>query len=122
MPAVSAEPRTVMTACAAMGSRFEFILASTRAGDEPRLRAAAEAAAEEVLHWHGRLSWFDPGSFVSHINTHAHAAPVVCDSEFFRLLSLCRDLWQASGGAFDPTIAALMRAAGFRGHDRDDAA
>lgn len=104
----------VTLATPAMGTRFELVLAAADRSAEPRLRAAGEAALDEIRHWHDRLSWFDAGSFISHINTHAASRAVECDPEFFELLRLCREVWAASEGAFDPTIAALMRAAGFR--------
>jgi thiamine biosynthesis lipoprotein len=97
-----------------MGTRFEFVLP----GGE-RERAAGEAAVQEVRHWHTRLSWFDHGSFLSHVNRRAAEGPVACDPEFFALLTLCRKVWSASNGAFDPTVAALMKASGFRGSPRD---
>ncbi len=99
-----------------MATRFELVLA----GDDPvRLRAAGEAALDEIRYWHDRLSFFEPASFVSHINARACAQPVVCDPDFFSLLALCQAVWTASGGAFDPAIAGLMRAAGFRDAPRD---
>lgn len=119
IPMVPGECRTVLLACQAMGTRFEFALWGS---DEVRLRAAGEAAVEEILHWHRRLSWFDRGSFVSHVNRHAGAGAVACDREFFCLPLLCRAVWGDSGGAFDPTVAALLRASGFRGTPRDGAA
>lgn len=101
----------------AMGTRFELVLAGD---DGPRVRAAGEGALEEIRHWHDRLSWFDAGSFVSYVNARAWPGPVTCDPEFFALLELCREVWASSGGAFDPTIAGLMRASGFRDLARDE--
>lgn len=109
----------LLLACDAMATRFELVLL----GDDPvRLRAAGEEALDEIRLWHNRLSFFDPASFISHINAHAHARPVPCDPEVFALLALCRDIWSASRAAFDPTVAALMRASGFRDRPRDPAA
>lgn len=112
-------PELIRLAMAAMGTRFELVLAG---GAAPRLRALGEEALEEIRHWHDRLSWFDPGSFVSHLNAEAGRRAVECDGEIFELLVLCREVWRASGGAFDPTVAGLMRAGGFRDLARDEAA
>lgn len=112
-------PQPVALAVNAMGTRFELVLIGA---DEGRLRAAGEAAIEEIRHWHERLSWFDAGSFVSHINARAAAGPVTCDPDIFSLLELCAEVWRASDGTFDPTVAALMRASGFRDVPRDDEA
>jgi FAD:protein FMN transferase len=112
-------------ACEAMGARFEVALfgGGSGGGDDPaRLRAAGEAAVAEINHWHERLSFFEASSFISYINERAANHPVPCDGDMFRLLLLCRDVWRDSQGAFDPTVAALMRAAGFREMARDPAA
>ncbi len=100
-----------MLACEAMGTRFEVVLVGS---DAARLRAAGEEVLAEIRLWHERLSWFDKGSFVTRVNTVASHRAVHCDGEFFELLCLCRDVWRQSGGAFDPTVAGLMRAGGFR--------
>jgi thiamine biosynthesis lipoprotein len=95
----------------AMGTRFEAILC----GDLPGagLRAAGEAAIEEIEHWHNRLSAFQPDSLLSHINRHAFNRAVRVDPEVVELLALARRVFEQSGGAFDPAIAPAMRGLGF---------
>lgn len=95
----------------AMGTRFEAILC----GDLPGagLRAAGEAAIEEIEHWHNRLSAFQPDSLLSHINRHAFGRAVRVDPEVVELLALARRVFEQSGGAFDPAIAPAMRGLGF---------
>lgn len=103
----------------AMATRFELVLPLDDPADEAHarhLRAAGENALDEIALWHDRLSFFDPGSFISHLNANAAHRDIPCDAEIFELLTLCRQVWAASRGAFDPTIAALMRASGFRDH------
>lgn len=99
----------------AMGTRFEAIVLDP---DERRANAAGEEALREIEHWHARLSLFDRSSFLSFINANAHARPVALDADLDDLLALCSDVWERSGGAFDPTIAPEMRRAGL--HDRPD--
>ena len=73
----------VRLAAHAMGTRFEIVLD----GDDPhRLRPIGEAALHEIEDWHDRLSRFDPGSFVSHINARAAREPVALDDDLFDLL------------------------------------
>ncbi|MHC5024722.1 MAG: FAD:protein FMN transferase, partial [Planctomycetota bacterium] len=96
----------------AMGTRFEVVLGGPR---PERLRPAGEAAIAEIEEWHDRLSLFDPGSFVSHVNTHAAHRPVPLDDEMLELLLECEAIRRASDGAFDIAVAPLMRAWGF--HD-----
>jgi len=98
----------------AMGTRFEIVLDGD---DEARLRAVGEAALEEIEHWNDRLNVFDPGSFVCHLNARAGEGPVALDDDQFDLLADCLRIHHASGGAFDVTVAPLMRAWGFRGGD-----
>lgn len=106
-------------ACTAMGTRFEIALWGD---DQAGLRTRGEAAIEEIQRWHAQLSWFDPASFLSHVNARAHAEPVTCEPEFFALLALCQSVFRNSGGAFDPSIAPLMRAGGFRSEPRCEVA
>lgn len=103
--------QTVALACQAMGTRFELVLT----GDDARsLRAAGEAALEEVTRWHNLLSAFDPASVVSRLNREAAERPVSVPTEVAELLRWCADMSQATAGAFNPAVGHLMRQAGFR--------
>jgi thiamine biosynthesis lipoprotein len=85
----------------AMGTRFEIVLA----GDDPhRLRPVGEAALAEIDQWHDRLSRFDPGSFVAHVNARAAREPVPLDEDLYDLLAECVTAHGATGGAFDVTV------------------
>ena len=98
-----------------MGTRFELVLDG---GDEPRLRAAGEEALFEIEDADRRLSLFRRDSLLSHLARSAAARPsqwVRLDADTYALLELCRDVHRASAGAFDPTVAPLMRALGL--HD-----
>ena len=70
-------------ATAAMGTRFEIVLAAG-AGD---LMAAGEAAIAEICDCHARLSRFASDSLVSHLARTAPATPVRLDGETFRLFA-----------------------------------
>lgn len=100
----------VRLATSAMGTRFEFVLSGDSEG---HLRAVGEAAIEEVLLWHARLSAFASDSLVSHINRTAYLTPVRVDEDVWNLLNLCERVWRESDGAFDPTVGGSMRLAGF---------
>lgn len=101
----------VVLAAQAMATRFELVLAGLPEAD---LRAAGEEALDEITSLHARLSAFEPGSVVSRLNSNAAAGPMPVAGDVFALLSLCRDIWRASGGVFDPTVGPLMEAWGFR--------
>lgn len=101
-------------ATAAMGTRFEIAL-----GDGPPawsaadLRAAGEVAIDEIDEWHRRLSRFTTDSLASHLNRSAARAPVALDAPTWRLFRDAVDVWAATGGAFDITVAPAMVARGF---------
>jgi len=115
LSSVSAAPVVVNLAVYAMGTRFELALAGER---ESHVRAVGEAALDEIRYLHEKFSYFSGASIVSHINRNAADRAVDLDRETFDVLSLCCDVWDESGGAFDITIAPLMHAYGFRGLSR----
>ena len=101
-------------ATAAMGTRFEIVILPAgeaaiqeRAAGEAAIqeRAAGEAAIQEMEDWHRRLNRFAADSLLSHINRTAASERVRLDRETFELLAAALDVWRASGGAFDITVA-----------------
>jgi thiamine biosynthesis lipoprotein len=96
----------------AMATTFEVVLAGD---DEAGLRAAGEAAMEEVADCDRRLSRFRRDSLVTHLCRVAPSRPVPLDEDTFELLADCAAVHRASEGAFDVTVGALMDAGGF--HD-----
>lgn len=104
--------RIVRLGCEAMATRFEVALAD---GDPVRLRAAGEEALAEVERLDARLSRFRFDSDISRINRDAARAPVKVEPWLFDLLSTAADVNRRTDGAFDITVAPLMRAWGFWG-------
>lgn len=95
----------------AMRTRFELVLSGE---DESALRSAGEAAIEEIERTERRLSLFMKGSLLSLLNREAADRPVEVDRDTFDLFRTALEVHASSNGAFDPTIAPLMRALGFR--------
>ena len=83
-----------------MGTRFELALVVDERGTRDA-EAIGEMALREIEDWHGRLSRFDPGSWLSHVNRTAANAPVKLDDEVFPLFADAVQVWRDSGGAFD---------------------
>ncbi len=107
---------SVRLAVNAMGTRFElFILGQ----DEPQLRAAGEAALEEILTLHRRLSAFERSSELARVNREAGRGWSAISADMIDLLDLCARAHELSAGAFDPTVGPLMEAWGFRGGTPD---
>ncbi|MGP1272076.1 MAG: FAD:protein FMN transferase [Phycisphaerales bacterium] len=90
----------------AMGARFELLLAGL---EERHLRAAGEAAVEEIERAHHRLNRFARGSLVARINTAAPTQAVPVDAELLGLLREAERIRVQSGGAFDCTPASPVK-------------
>jgi thiamine biosynthesis lipoprotein len=93
----------------AMACRFEVTLPPEDAGHLD----AARAALDEVDGVEAALTLFREASEVSQLNRRAAEAPVPVGPSLLALLSLCRELHAATGGAFDPATTALARCWGF---------
>lgn len=112
--------RGVRLALEAMATRFELVLYGD---DLVRLRATGEEALQEIARLDRQLSFYNAASDVSWINARAAAGPVPVAPGVFHLLQRCQALSAATDGAFDITIAPLMRAwrfVGGRGAIPDD--
>ncbi len=108
---MSEEQAAIVTlARVAMATRFEIVLH----GDDPiALRAAGEEALSEIERLDRQLSLYRPTSEISHVNAEAADRPVKVSPPVYRLLEQCRELWRLSDGAFDITVAPLVKAWGF---------
>jgi len=96
----------------AMATRFEIVLY----GDQPvSLRAAGEEALDEIERLEFQLSLFKPASEIARLNAHAGHGPVRVTPAVFGLLQHARRLTEETQGAFDITIAPLVRCWGFMG-------
>jgi thiamine biosynthesis lipoprotein len=94
----------------AMATRFELVLH----GDNPAaLRAAGEEALDEIDRLENQLSLYRPGSEIAQVNARAAHESVGVTPEVFALLQHAQRLHAETGGAFDITIAPLMRCWGF---------
>jgi thiamine biosynthesis lipoprotein len=104
--------QTVTLARHAMATRFELVLHGDSATS---LRAAGEEALDEIDRLENQLSLYRPGSEIAQLNAHAAREPVRVTPTLFALLQHAQRLHAESGGAFDITIAPLVRCWGFMG-------
>ena len=95
-----------------MATRFEIVL---HGSNPSALRAAGEEALEEIDRIESQLSLYRPGSEVARLNAGAHERAMRVTPGLFRLLEHARELTQETSGAFDLTIAPLVRCWGFMG-------
>jgi len=104
----------VTLACHAMATRFEIVLHGENAA---ALRAAGEEALRLVEQLEAQLSLFRASSEIARLNSRAAREPVRVTPGLFALLQQAQKLHEESGGAFDITIAPLVRCWGFMGGD-----
>jgi FAD:protein FMN transferase len=102
----------VAVARSAMATRFEVVLPGQ---DQIRLRAAAEAALDEIETLEAQLSFYQSTSELTRLNNRAASESVQLEPQFFHLLERAQQIHELTAGAFDPTIAPLMRCWGFVG-------
>jgi thiamine biosynthesis lipoprotein len=96
-----------------MGTRFELVLPNHGPALSERSASKGEAALAEIERWDQLLNRFAPDSLVSHINRTAAFRPVRLERDTFALFRTALDVWRASHGAFDITVAPLMARHGF---------
>ena len=104
--------QTVTLARHAMATRFELVL---RGENSVGLQAAGEEALDEIDRLENQLSLYRPGSEIAQLNARAAREPVLVSPEVFSLLQHAQKLSDETGGAFDITIAPLVRCWGFMG-------
>jgi thiamine biosynthesis lipoprotein len=94
----------------AMATRFELVL---HGKDEVALRAAGEEALDEIDRLEGQLSLYRSSSEIAHVNARAAREAVRVTPPVFALLQHAFRLTEETSGAFDITVAPLVRAWGF---------
>ena len=89
-----------------MGSEFKLVLYST---DEPAARRASRAAFDQIAKLDRIMSDYDPESELSRLGRAAGGPPVAVSPELFDILSRARQISERSDGAFDVTVAPVVR-------------
>src|SRR4051812_14442834 len=97
---------TIKAARNAMATRFEVV---AHGESESPVRAGVEEALDEIERLDRALSLYNPSSEIAQINAHAGESPARISPEIFRLLKKARELSDLTGGAFDISIAPLVR-------------
>src|SRR4029079_487470 len=97
----------------AMACRFEITLSGERSAEIP----AAREALDEAERLEALLSVFRDTSEISRINQQAGIGAIAASNDVVALLSRCRQLSDATGGAFDITSTPLSRCWGFLRRD-----
>jgi len=103
----------------AMRTRFEVVIADS--GDAANLRAAGEDALDEITAAELLLSAFQDGAELRQINHLAGHSTVTLSPLMLQFLRRCCALVEATDGAFDPAIGALLDCWRIQADDGDHA-
>jgi len=93
----------------AMATTFEILLPY----GTPRAQALAESAFDTIDRLEQQLTVYCETSEVSRLNRLAPLGPVPVDEHLFDLLALAARITEETGGAYDITAGALIKAWGF---------
>lgn len=94
-----------------MGTRYHIrFKPPSRTFNALALKAAVDARLEQL---NASLSTYRPDSLITAFNRAPIDQPMPIDVDFERMLSLSRQVYQASAGAFDPTVWGLVQLWGF---------
>jgi thiamine biosynthesis lipoprotein len=89
-----------------MGVPFRVVVYGA---DEEAVARAARAAFARVKELNMVFSDYDPDSELRRLVAEAPSAPKKISADLARVLLLSRQLWEQSGGAFDPSVAPLVQ-------------
>jgi FAD:protein FMN transferase len=99
-PPTSPSAKVFHHSCFAMNTRFSMVLVGIDAG---KAEALANCAERELHSCERLMSRFIADSPVSELNRHAGEKAVEPPEALWEILTLCRDYWQRTRGAFDIT-------------------
>lgn len=86
---------------------------TVRASDTQSSTEAIDQGFQAIATVQRQMSYHDPESMLSRINSSAFRAPVAVDEKTFHVLKTAKDVHRISGGLFDPTIAPTLERTGF---------
>jgi len=96
---------------ATMGTRYHLrFRPPSRSFDVAALQAAIDTRLEAL---NASLSTYRPDSLITAFNEAQVGQAIPADADFEQVLTLSRQVHQASRGAFDPTVGALVNLWGF---------
>ena len=105
-------PRTDTLTGQTMGTTYSIRIARSHlsAGDLQALQESIDSVLEEVNR---QMSTYRPDSEISRFNQTAARTPVAVSANFAHVVRRALELAEATGGAFDPTVGALVNLWGF---------
>jgi thiamine biosynthesis lipoprotein len=89
-----------------MGTTFTLVLYT---GDESTASGASKAAFDRIKALDQTLTDYDPNSELMKLCEHAGGEPVVVSNDLFEVIARSKALYERSEGAFDISIAPVVR-------------
>ena len=112
LAACAPAPRDAALSGQTMGTTYSVRLADSplNRGDLRRLQTDVDAALAEINR---QMSTWDPDSEISRFNRAGAGEPVAISPDFQFVVRRALEIAEATGGAFDPTVGALVDFWGF---------
>ena len=93
-----------------MGTSYHISYQLPKGADEAAIQAAVEARLKEI---NDSMSTYQETSTISKFNRLAKDTPFTIDADFSHVLEVSKQVYEQSGGAFDPTVLPLIETWGF---------
>ena len=93
-----------------MGTSYHISYQLPKGADEAAIQAAIDKRLQDI---NNSMSTYQADSTISKFNQLGKDEPITIDADFSHVLAASRQVYQLSGGAFDPTVMPLVDIWGF---------
>ncbi|TXD96723.1 FAD:protein FMN transferase [Psychrobacter frigidicola] len=93
-----------------MGTSYHISYQLPEGVDETAVQAAIDARLQQI---NDSMSTYQADATISKFNRLAKDTPITIDADFSHVMEVSRQVYEQSGGAFDPTVMPLIETWGF---------
>ncbi len=93
-----------------MGTSYHISYQLPKGADEAAIQAAIDKRLQDI---NDSMSTYQADSTISKFNQLGKDTPIAIDADFNHVLEASRQVYELSGGAFDPTVMPLIETWGF---------
>lgn len=93
-----------------MGTSYHISYQLPKGADEVAIQAAIDERLQQI---NDSMSTYQSDATISKFNRLAKDIPITIDADFSHVLAISRQVYELSGGAFDPTVMPLIETWGF---------